>query len=148
MRGSSRARIAACATALATAIVTTTASTQDGTRDLPRGDALKRILRLGPWPESVRNDPSNRASGNPDAAAFGAALFTDSRLSGSGRIACSTCHRPDQAFTDGLARGEGASRGDRNTLTLLDVGGQRWYGWDGANDSLWSQSLRPIVDPS
>jgi len=24
---------------------------------------------------------------------------------------------------------------------------QRWYGWDGANDSLWSQSIRPILDP-
>jgi cytochrome c peroxidase len=23
---------------------------------------------------------------------------------------------------------------------------RRWYGWDGAADSLWSQSLRPIVD--
>jgi cytochrome c peroxidase len=24
---------------------------------------------------------------------------------------------------------------------------QRWYGWDGAGDSLWAQSLRPMFDP-
>jgi cytochrome c peroxidase len=147
MTGSARARIAVCATALAAAMLTPTASPQRGALDLPEGNALKRILKLGPWPESARNDPSNRVSGNADAIALGAALFTDTRLSGSGRIACSTCHRPDRAFTDARARGEGASRGDRNTLALLDVGGQRWFGWDGANDSLWAQSLRPIVDP-
>lgn len=147
MTGFARARIAACAAALATALLAPGVSAQRGTPDLPEGATLKRILKLGPWPESRRNDPSNRVSGNPDAIAFGAVLFTDTRLSGSGRFACATCHRPDRAFTDGLARGEGASRGDRNTLTLLDVGGQRWYGWDGANDSLWAQSLRPIIDP-
>jgi cytochrome c peroxidase len=35
---------------------------------------------------------------------------------------------------------------DRNTPTLMNLRGQRWFGWDGAADSLWSQSLRPIVD--
>jgi cytochrome c peroxidase len=29
----------------------------------------------------------------------------------------------------------------------MNLRGQRWFGWDGAADSLWSQSLRPIVDP-
>jgi cytochrome c peroxidase len=24
---------------------------------------------------------------------------------------------------------------------------ERWFGWDGAADSLWSQALRPLVDP-
>ena len=23
----------------------------------------------------------------------------------------------------------------------------RWFGWDGAGDSLWAQSVRPILDP-
>jgi cytochrome c peroxidase len=119
---------------------------QPGASDSREAESLKRILKLGPWPVAARNDPSNRVSGNADAVAFGAALFIDTRLSGSQRIACATCHRPDRAFTDGRDRGVGAAGGDRNTLTLLDVGGQRWYGWDGANDSLWSQSLRPIVD--
>jgi cytochrome c peroxidase len=35
---------------------------------------------------------------------------------------------------------------ERNTPTLLNAGFSRWYGWDGANDSLWSQSIRPLLD--
>jgi cytochrome c peroxidase len=30
---------------------------------------------------------------------------------------------------------------------LWNVGQGHWFGWDGAADSLWAQSLRPIVDP-
>jgi cytochrome c peroxidase len=36
---------------------------------------------------------------------------------------------------------------DRRTPTLWNVGFQHWFGWDGAADSLWMQSLRPILDP-
>jgi cytochrome c peroxidase len=36
---------------------------------------------------------------------------------------------------------------DRNTPSVLNVRFYRWYGWDGAHDSLWSQSLRPLLDP-
>ncbi|MEO5766090.1 MAG: cytochrome c peroxidase [Casimicrobiaceae bacterium] len=105
-----------------------------------------RILALGPWPPAPRLDPSNRASGNAQAIALGARLFDDRRLSGTGAIACSTCHRADLAFTDGRARSHGLATGDRNAPTLVDIAGQRWYGWDGANDNLWAQSLRPILD--
>jgi cytochrome c peroxidase len=35
---------------------------------------------------------------------------------------------------------------DRNTPTVLNARFYRWYGWDGANDSLWSQSIRPLLD--
>jgi cytochrome c peroxidase len=37
--------------------------------------------------------------------------------------------------------------GARHTPGLLNVRLQRWFGWDGANDSLWSQSIRPMLDP-
>jgi cytochrome c peroxidase len=33
----------------------------------------------------------------------------------------------------------------RNTPSLLDVAQQRWYGWDGAHDSLWAASLAPLL---
>ena len=36
---------------------------------------------------------------------------------------------------------------DRNTPSVANTRLQRWYGWDGASDSLWAQSLRPMVDP-
>lgn len=109
-------------------------------------DEVARILSLGPWPPPAARDPSNRASGNAAAIALGEALFRDAALSRSGEIACSTCHRPDRAFTDGLPRAQGMARGDRNTQSLRNAGGQRWYAWDGASDSLWAQSLRPMLD--
>jgi len=107
---------------------------------------VRAIMALGPWPMAHQRDPSNRVSGNADAVAFGGALFADPRLSRSGTLACASCHQPDRAFVDGLPRGRGAALGDRNTTTLFNVGGQRWYGWDGASDNLWAQSLRPLFD--
>src|SRR5262249_32252933 len=36
---------------------------------------------------------------------------------------------------------------DRNTPSVLNVRYARWFGWDGAGDSLWAQSIRPILEP-
>ena len=108
---------------------------------------IRRILAHGPWPPPRRSDPSNRVSGNQQAIAFGEALFFDPRLSGTARISCASCHRHDRDFSDGLPRATGIARSNRNTPSLANVSQQRWYGWDGASDSLWAQSLRPIVDP-
>jgi cytochrome c peroxidase len=107
---------------------------------------IKSILSHGPWPEPVPYDPTNRASGKPEAIELGTHLFFDQRLSGSGTKACASCHVPDRNWTDNLRRGVGMAEVDRNTPTLMNLLGQRWYGWDGAADSLWSQSLRPIMD--
>ena len=107
---------------------------------------LRRILAHGPWPPSRATDPSNRVSGNAAAIAFGEVLFRTPTLSRTGTIACATCHQPGRAFTDGLPRAHGVALADRNTASLANVAAQRWYGWDGAADNLWAQSLRPILD--
>jgi cytochrome c peroxidase len=108
---------------------------------------VRRIESLGPWPSPHGKDPSNRVSGNAAAIEMGGRLFDDPALSKSGGIACTTCHRPAHAFTDGNERAQGLARGDRNTPSVLDLAGLRWYGWDGAQDNLWAQSLRPMLDP-
>ena len=108
---------------------------------------IKRLLRHGPWTETVPRDPSNAVSGNPSAIALGHRLFFDRRLSATGTIACATCHVPERGFTDGRPQALGLAPGDRNTPTILDVAQHRWFSWDGRADSLWSQSLKPIVDP-
>ena len=105
---------------------------------------LKIILSHGPWPTPIGSDPSNRASGKPEAIELGTVLFFDQRLSGSGTKACATCHVPERNWTDNLSRGVGMAELDRNTPTLMNLRGQRWYGWDGGADSLWSQALKPI----
>jgi cytochrome c peroxidase len=107
---------------------------------------IRIILSHGPWPAPVPNDPTNRASGNREAIELGTRLFFDRRLSGSGTVSCATCHVPERNWTDNRRRSVGMAEMDRNTPTLMNLVGARWYGWDGAADSLWFQSLRPILD--
>jgi cytochrome c peroxidase len=108
---------------------------------------VRAILAHGPWPAPDPGDSGNRVSGKPEAIEFGERLFFDTRLSGSGKFACATCHVPERNWTDNRVRGAAAAEVDRNTPTLMNARlGQR-FGWDGATDSLWSQSRRPILDP-
>ncbi len=108
---------------------------------------FRRILQHGPWPAPWTPDPSNRVSGSPAAIEWGERLFFERRLSRGGGVLCSTCHVPYRGWQDGLERGRGLGISDRNTPALLNVRHLRWFGWDGANDSLWAQSIRPILDP-
>jgi cytochrome c peroxidase len=109
-------------------------------------EEFAKILQHGPWPPPERRDPSNRVSGKREAVAFGEKLFFEPRLSGTGSVLCATCHAPFRAFQDARSRGFGLQEVDRNTPSVLNVHFYRWYGWDGAHDSLWSQSLRPLLD--
>ena len=104
------------------------------------------ILAHGPWPPAFTPDPSNRVSGDPAAIALGRQLFSDRRLSRDGDRACATCHDPARAFADGRDRSIGLARVDRNAIALANLRLNRWFGWAGAADNLWAQSLRPILD--
>lgn len=106
----------------------------------------KKILAHGPWPPRLARDPSNRVSGRIEAVAFGERLFHEPRLSGTGSVHCASCHVPGREWQDGRPRGVGLEEVDRNTQALMNVRFQRWFGWDGAGDSLWAQSLRPLLD--
>src|ERR1051325_12237230 len=102
-------------------------------------DEKARLLLHGPW-------PPQRVSGKPQAIALGERLFFDPRLSGTGSVLCASCHVPFRSFQDARARAFGLTEGERNTPSLVNVGLYHWYGWDGAHDSLWAQSLRPMLD--
>ena len=106
----------------------------------------RAILRHGPWPAPWTPDPSNRASGKPEAIEFGERLFFEPRLSPSGKVLCATCHAPYRGWQDGRARAFGLAEVDRNTPSLFNLRHSRWFGWDGAGDSLWAQSIRPILE--
>jgi cytochrome c peroxidase len=58
--------------------------------------------------------------------ALGRDLFFDRRLSGDGQRACSSCHLPEKAFTDGLRvnRARGGAPLARNTPTVINSGAQ------------------------
>jgi len=135
--------------ALAAIIVLALATTPCGATEILGLDdtEVARVIQHGPWPPAPARDPSNAVSGHPAAIALGHRLFFEVRLSATGTVACATCHVPARGFTDGRSRAVGLAPGDRNTPTLLDVALHRWFSWDGRADSLWSQSLKPIVDP-
>jgi cytochrome c peroxidase len=107
---------------------------------------VRAIVAHGPWPAPQARDPSNRVSGNAAAIELGERLFFDRRLSVNGQISCSRCHLPERNWSDGLPRAVGLEEVDRNTPSVSNVRTQRWFGWDGAHDSLWAQSIRPILD--
>ena len=105
------------------------------------------VLRHGPWPPPARRDATNLVSGKPEAIALGERLFFEPRLSGTGSVLCATCHVPYRRFQDARARAFGLEETERNTPTLLDVAFYPRWGWEGARDSLWSQSIRPLLEP-
>ena len=105
-----------------------------------------RIAAHGPWPPAREPDHSNPWQDLPAAVALGRMLFADAGLSRDGTLSCASCHRPALAFQDGRAVAQGLAAGRRNTPGLLDVAQLRWFGWDGAHDSLWSASLAPLLD--
>jgi cytochrome c peroxidase len=115
----------------------------------PWTDADIAVLRslslasLGPVPA----DPSNAVADDPRAAAFGHALFFDTRLSANGGISCATCHQPIRRFTDGLPKGQAIGTSKRNTPSIVGVAYSPWLYWDGRRDSPWAQALSPLEDP-
>lgn len=102
---------------------------------------VARIASHGPWPMAAVVDAGNQVDGKSAAIELGRELFTQPGLSASGKLSCATCHTPQTAFQDGRR----FTRHGRNTPSLLNAGHQRWFGWDGAKDSLWASSLAPLT---
>ncbi len=92
-------------------------------------------------------DASNRFSGNQDAIGFGEYLFQETALSVDGSVSCASCHFADHGFTDGRVTAIGLDTVDRNTLAIVNQSWNRWFGWDGQSDTLWAQSIHPILNP-
>ncbi len=141
------ARVAWPALTAAFALVPYVVAAQERTNAVFTVNEIKTILSHGPWPATAPLDVTNRVSGKHEAVDFGTKLFFDERLSGPGTKSCATCHVPERNWTDNLRRSTGVAELKRNTPTLMNIAGSPWYGWDGAADSLWYQSLRPILDP-
>lgn len=68
--------------------------------------------------------PNPESFGSDKKAALGHVLFADPVLSGNGKRSCQSCHNPDKAFTDGLAKNTMIDVNrplKRNTPTLINA---------------------------
>ncbi len=84
----------------------------------------------------------------PEKIALGQKLFFDGRLSADGTVACSTCHDPARAFTDGRPASIGIQGrvGQRNAPTVLNALYNKMQFWDGRATTLEEQAALPIVN--
>ena len=81
--------------------------------------------------------------------ALGKRLFFDPRVSGSGQIACASCHDPDLGWADGrtIAYGHGREPLKRNSPGLMNIGYMETLFWDGRAGSLEEQAREVILNP-
>jgi cytochrome c peroxidase len=91
--------------------------------------------------------PENPMS--PAKVVLGRRLFFEPRLSSSGRYSCSSCHRPEIAFTDGRARAQGATGESmrRGAMSLTNVAYNPAFTWSSNKvRSLEAQMRQPLFN--
>lgn len=81
---------------------------------------------------------------------LGSSLFFDTRMSGSGKISCSTCHQPELSWTDKKPKSVGheGTLNKRNSPSLQNVWFYKKLFWDGRSYSLEDQAFAPINSES
>ena len=113
-------------------------------------DQPKSLRQVGVPPDATRAAIPRDNPQTPEKIALGRQLFFDSRLSADGTVACSTCHDPARAFTDGrpTAIGIKGRVGQRNAPTILNALYNKTQFWDGRVRTLEEQAALPIIIPS
>lgn len=94
--------------------------------------------------------PLGRQEGlDPAQVALGRQLFSDTRLSRDGSIACVSCHRFDKGGADGLPRsfGVGGAEGVINTPSVFNSDLNFVLFWDGRALDLETQAAGPVHNP-
>jgi len=121
-------------------------------RPIPEAGPLARPKALNQVGASEDATRSAIPPDNPQTTekiSLGEKLFFDGRLSADGTVACSTCHDPVRAFTDGRPTSIGIQgrAGQRNAPTILNAMYNKTQFWDGRVKTLEEQAALPIVNP-
>jgi len=94
---------------------------------------------------SLQNPPT------PERVRLGRWLFFDRRLSGDNTISCSSCHRPENAFSEPTPVSSGVrnQQGGRKAPSFVNQAVTLFphFFWDGRAGSLEDQALGPIANP-
>lgn len=106
----------------------------------PTLDAGVEHHELGPLPPL--DGPSTKPA-DASLVRLGKQLFFEPRLSGSGQIACASCHDPDLGWSDGRTTSFGHNRRKlaRNAPSILNSGRRATLFWDGRAGSLEEQAV-------
>ena len=138
--------------ATGTLILGTTGQATLKTPPIPKAGPLARpksLHQIGVPIDATRAAIPPETPQTPETIALGERLFFDGRLSADGTVACSTCHDPARAFTDGKPASIGIEGrvGQRNAPTILNALYNKTQFWDGRVKTLEEQAALPIVNP-
>jgi len=115
------------------------------------GSSKQKVARqlaggLGPLPP-VEHPVDNPNS--PEKVELGKMLYFDTRLSGTERVSCATCHNPSFGWGEGvgLSVGVGDQLLGRHSPTVLNSAYYTHQFWDGRAATLEEQAKGPITSP-
>lgn len=93
------------------------------------------------WPDENPYTPEKRE--------LGWLLYFDKRLSSDASVSCASCHRPENAFTDGapVSTGIKGQKGGRSAPTVINRAYSLAQFWDGRAATLEDQAKGPIANP-
>lgn len=108
---------------------------------IDKGIIFEELGILPPSPIDLNNDSVKKI------VELGKILFFDPRLSGAGKISCSSCHLPNLNWTDGLkvSLGHDQAENTRNSPSIENVWFTKRLFWDGRASSLEDQAQIPLT---
>ncbi|WP_198421840.1 cytochrome-c peroxidase [Lacipirellula parvula] len=111
----------------------------------PAVDAGVKWQEIGLLPD-VQHPEDNPLT--KEKVALGKMLFFDPRVSGSGQMACASCHDPDLGWGDGRTTSFGIDRKplDRNAPSLMNAAYHTSLFWDGRAESLEDQAKQVLLN--
>lgn len=132
-----------------------TANDESAIKAAPTSEEIEATNPIKPLPEPPLGISGTfedlEAPPTPEKVRLGRWLFYDTRLSADNTIACSTCHRPEHAFSEPtpVSTGINGQKGGRKAPSFLN---QAWtiyphFFWDGRAATLEEQALGPVENP-
>jgi cytochrome c peroxidase len=118
----------------------------------PAWETENPLPNLSPTiPKGLQAEFGKLAWYTPQKRRLGRWLFFDKRLSADATVACATCHRPENAFSEPtpVSTGIRGQKGGRKAPTFLNGAWPLFpvFFWDGRAASLQEQAKGPIANP-
>ena len=102
--------------------------------------SFPEISNFSEMPDQSANPVTN------EGVALGRKLFFDPLLSSDNTISCSSCHLPENSFSEPstVTPGVGGALGNRNAMTLVNLAWYKAFQWDGREETVRAQNVHPV----